>query len=126
VDALKMRILPRHDRRGWRIWLAIAIVVPVIAFALSAGVRPEKRAQTVGIDERFADMMISHHHRAIEMARAELRHGRNEQLRRLAQEIIVTQQAEIDVLRRFARVAHSAAEPESSKAASRSAVVQLP
>jgi hypothetical protein len=44
-------------------------------------------------------MMIPHHQGAIEMARAELRYGRNEQLRRLAQEIIVTQQQEIAAMR---------------------------
>src|SRR5262249_49803271 len=39
----------------------------------------------------FVAMMLPHHEGAIAMARAELRHGRNEPLRRLTQEIIVTQ-----------------------------------
>jgi hypothetical protein len=47
------------------------------------------------VDRDFADMMIPHHQGAIEMAQAELRYGRNEQLRRIAQEIIVDQQQEI-------------------------------
>ena len=47
------------------------------------------------IDRDFAAMMIPHHQGAIEMAQAELRHGSNEQLRRIAQEIIVEQQQEI-------------------------------
>ncbi|WP_431102806.1 DUF305 domain-containing protein [Roseateles noduli] len=47
------------------------------------------------IDRDFALMMIPHHQGAIEMAQAELRHGKNEQLRRIAQEIIVDQQQEI-------------------------------
>lgn len=47
------------------------------------------------VDSDFVAMMVPHHQGAIEMARAELRYGRNEQLRRLAQEIIVTQQQEI-------------------------------
>lgn len=47
------------------------------------------------IDHDFAAMMIPHHQGAIEMAQAELRYGRNEQLRRIAQEIIVDQQQEI-------------------------------
>lgn len=51
------------------------------------------------IDRDFAEMMISHHQGAIDMARAELRHGRNEQLRRIAQEIIVSQQQEIAAMR---------------------------
>jgi hypothetical protein len=51
------------------------------------------------VDRDFAAMMIPHHQGAIDMAQAELRYGRNEQLRRLAQEIIVTQQQEITVMR---------------------------
>jgi uncharacterized protein (DUF305 family) len=51
------------------------------------------------VDTDFAAMMIPHHQGAIGMARAELRHGRNEQLRRIAQEIIVTQQQEIAAMR---------------------------
>jgi len=51
------------------------------------------------IDGDFAAMMIPHHQAAIDMAEAELRHGHNEQLRRIAQEIIVTQQQEIAAMR---------------------------
>jgi len=47
------------------------------------------------VDRDFAAMMIPHHQGAIEMAQAELRHGRNELLRRIAQEIVVEQQQEI-------------------------------
>jgi uncharacterized protein (DUF305 family) len=47
------------------------------------------------VDHDFAAMMIPHHQGAIDMAQAELRYGRNEQLRRIAQEIIVGQQQEI-------------------------------
>jgi len=50
---------------------------------------------TGDVDRDFVIMMSAHHQGAIDMARAELRHGRNERLRRLAQEIIVTQQQEI-------------------------------
>ena len=50
-------------------------------------------------DRDFAAMMIPHHQGAIDMAVAELRHGRNEQLRRIAQEIIVDQQQEIAAMR---------------------------
>ena len=50
-------------------------------------------------DQDFAAMMIPHHQGAMEMAQAELRHGHNEQLRRIAQEIIVTQQQEIAAMR---------------------------
>jgi YVTN family beta-propeller protein len=62
------------------------------------------------VDTDFATMMIAHHIGAIEMSQALLRGGRNEQLRRLAQEIIVTQQQEIDVMRlTLAHPAESAA-----------------
>jgi uncharacterized protein (DUF305 family) len=47
------------------------------------------------VDHDFAAMMIPHHQGAIDMAAAELRYGRNEQLRRIAQEIVVDQQQEI-------------------------------
>ncbi|WP_354108923.1 DUF305 domain-containing protein [Bradyrhizobium sp. S3.12.5] len=51
------------------------------------------------VDRDFAAMMIPHHQGAIEMAQAELRHGHNEQLRRIAQEIIVEQQQETVAMR---------------------------
>jgi uncharacterized protein (DUF305 family) len=51
------------------------------------------------VDRDFVAMMAPHHQGAIDMAQAVLRHGRNEQLRRLAQEIVVTQQQEIAAMR---------------------------
>ena len=51
------------------------------------------------VDRDFVTMMVAHHQGAIDMAQAELRYGRNEQLRRLAQEIIVTQRQEIVAMR---------------------------
>jgi len=51
------------------------------------------------VDRDFVAMMIPHHQGAIDMAQAELRYGRNEQLRRLAQEIIVSQSQEIAAMR---------------------------
>lgn len=50
---------------------------------------------TGNVDEDFVAMMTPHHQGAMDMAVAELRYGKNEQLRRIAQEIIVTQQQEI-------------------------------
>jgi Domain of unknown function (DUF305) len=50
-------------------------------------------------DVDFVAMMIPHHQGAIDMALAELRYGKNEQLRRIAQEIIVDQQQEIAAMR---------------------------
>jgi len=61
---------------------------------IDMGVRPSG-----DVDSDFVAMMVPHHRGAIEMAQAELRHGHNEQLRRLAQEITVTQQQEIAAMR---------------------------
>jgi hypothetical protein len=47
------------------------------------------------VDRDFVAMMIPHHQGAIDMAQAELRYGKSEQLRRIAQEIVVEQQQEI-------------------------------
>jgi len=49
-------------------------------------------------DRDFAHMMIPHHQGAIDMALVELRYGKDERLKRLAQEIIVDQQQEIAVM----------------------------
>jgi len=49
-------------------------------------------------DHDFAAMMIPHHQGAIDMAQVELLYGKNPVLRRLAQEIIVTQEQEIEVM----------------------------
>ncbi len=54
---------------------------------------------TGDIDRDFALMMIPHHQGAVDMALAELRYGKNEQLRRIAQEIIVDQLQEIAAMR---------------------------
>lgn len=58
-----------------------------------------KAKPTGDIDRDFTAMMIPHHQGAIDMAQAELRYGKNEQLRRIAQEIIVDQQQEIATMR---------------------------
>jgi uncharacterized protein (DUF305 family) len=50
------------------------------------------------IDHDFATMMMPHHHGAIDMAKAELSYGKDPVMRRLAQEIIVDQQSEIDAM----------------------------
>jgi hypothetical protein len=54
---------------------------------------------TGDVDRDFVAMMAPHHQGAIEMAQAVLRNGHNEQIKRLAQEIIVTQQQEITAMR---------------------------
>ena len=61
---------------------------------IDMGIRPSG-----DVDRDFVAMMTPHHQGAIEMAQAELRYGHNERLRRMAQEIIVTQQQEIAAMR---------------------------
>ena len=51
------------------------------------------------IDRDFVAMMAPHHQGAIDMAVIELRYGNNEQLRRIAQEIIVSQLQEIAAMK---------------------------
>jgi len=68
-----------------------------------AAMRRMMRAMTITSsgdpDGDFVAMMVPHHQGAIEMARAELRYGHNELLRRIAQEIIVGQSQEIVAMR---------------------------
>ncbi|WP_199580756.1 DUF305 domain-containing protein [Bradyrhizobium sp. MOS003] len=54
---------------------------------------------TGDIDRDFVAMMKPHHQGAIDMAVIELRYGKNEQLRRIAQEIIVDQMQEIAAMK---------------------------
>src|SRR5947199_9862366 len=51
------------------------------------------------VDADFVATMVPYHQGAIDMAQAQLRYGRNEQLRRLAQAIIVTQQEQLAAMR---------------------------
>ena len=61
---------------------------------IDMGIRPSG-----DVDTDFVGMMVPHHQGAVEMAQVELRYGRNEALRRMAQEIIVTQLQEITAMR---------------------------
>jgi hypothetical protein len=65
-------------------------VATMTKMMIDMGIRPSG-----DVDADFVAMMVPHHRGAIEMARAELRYGHNEQLKRMAQEIIVTQLQEI-------------------------------
>jgi uncharacterized protein (DUF305 family) len=56
-------------------------------------------APNEAVDRQFITLMIPHHQAAIDMARLQLRYGHDVRLARLAQEIIVEQQQEIEVMR---------------------------
>jgi uncharacterized protein (DUF305 family) len=51
------------------------------------------------VDRDFVAMMVPPPQAAIDMAKAELKYGHNEQLRRLVQEIVAKEQREIKVMR---------------------------
>jgi uncharacterized protein (DUF305 family) len=51
------------------------------------------------VDRDFMRMMIPHHQGAIDMALVQLKYGRDERLKRLAQSIIVEQGQEIAYMR---------------------------
>jgi uncharacterized protein (DUF305 family) len=50
---------------------------------------------TGDVDRDFVAMMVPHHQGAVDMAKAELKYGHNEQLRELAFEIVAKQKQEI-------------------------------
>src|SRR5882724_11951578 len=54
---------------------------------------------TGDVDRDFVAMMVPHHQGAVDMARAELKYGHNEQLRGMAQQIVAAQQKEIATMR---------------------------
>ena len=99
-------------------WVVVPVLAAAFAFATAASTPPSDatafatendaamtrmmkgmHVQPSGnIDRDFVTMMIPHHQGAVDMARAELRYGNNERLRRLAQEIVVAQKQEITVM----------------------------
>ena len=82
---------------------------------------------TGDVDADFAATMIPHHQGAIDMAVTELRYGKNEQLRRISQEIIVDQQQEIAAMRLALGLKSPAATPAPTQVpASAEATVSIP
>jgi uncharacterized protein (DUF305 family) len=58
-------------------------------------------------DTLWLQSMISHHQGAIEMAKAEVAHGQNEDVKRMAQGMIDAQQAEIDQMKQMLEGGHN-------------------
>jgi uncharacterized protein (DUF305 family) len=50
-------------------------------------------------DVDFVKLMLPHHQAAIDMSKAQLLNGKDPQMRRLAQEIIIDQQSEIELMK---------------------------
>ena len=63
---------------------------------MHAGMRSIKPSGNSDID--FARLMLPHHQAAIDMAKTELVYGKDPQMRRLAQEIIIDQQSETQLM----------------------------
>jgi uncharacterized protein (DUF305 family) len=61
--------------------------------AAMSSTRPSANADT-----DFVALMLPHHQAAIDMAKIELTFGKDEQLRRLAQEIVTDQESEIQLM----------------------------
>ncbi len=114
-------------RHAAALGIAALLVYPHISAAAGAAVNATMmssmakmdaamaRAPMTGdIDRDFIAMMLPHHRGAVEMATEELARGHDARLRRLAQEIVVTQEAEIQVMR---SVRHDLAARSRSKAA---------
>ncbi|WP_186072651.1 DUF305 domain-containing protein [Burkholderia gladioli] len=108
---------PRARRPGIRAALGAALLLAAGAAAAGAPAQDERAflaendtamsrmmddmsiKPSGDVDRDFVAMMVPHHQGAIDMAQAELRYGHNEQLRRIAQEIVVEQQQEIVAMR---------------------------
>jgi len=63
-----------------------------------------KRSGNSDVD--FVRLMLPHHQAAIDMAKTELLHGKDAQMRRLAQEIITDQQSEIELMQLWLKRQH--------------------
>jgi len=109
--------------RSWYGVLVLLILVCSIASPARQGLSSSKKDQTEGTaglemeqamekmhtgmasikptgdnDADFVRFMLPHHQAALDMAKAELTHGKDPQMRRLAQEIVTDQQSEIELM----------------------------
>ena len=121
-------ILGKKTNGEWRV-AALLIILPLLALATGAAAQQQHGAHGAGqaqasdfgatmhvamvkmakdmeaapmtgdSDKDFLAMMIPHHEGAVEMARLVLIHGRDPLVRKLAEEIIAGQQAEIISMR---------------------------
>jgi uncharacterized protein (DUF305 family) len=73
--------------------------------------------QSGDADTDFVRLMLPHHQGAIEMAKVQLMHGKDPQMRRLAQEIITDQQSEIELMQQWLKAHGSAPSKENDESA---------
>jgi uncharacterized protein (DUF305 family) len=66
-------------------------------------------------DVDFINLMLPHHQAAIDMAKSQLMHGADPQMRRLAQEIITDQQSEIELMQLWLKRHSSGSQPTQEK-----------
>jgi uncharacterized protein (DUF305 family) len=122
-------------------WIACAIVMTSVLIAHSLGVANNKQPgdaddwsqlnasmdkmhMAIGAIERSGDadvdfvrLMLPHHQGAIDMAKVQLLHGKDPQMRRLAQEIITDQQLEIELMQRWLKAHVTGESKENGKSA---------
>lgn len=91
TGAIASSLAPEQVDGGQRERLYLA----TSAAAMMTMMRDMQTGGTGDVDRDFVTQMVAHHQGAIEMARGLLRTGGNQQLIRLAHEIIVTQTEEI-------------------------------
>ena len=72
------------------------------------------------VDADFVAMMVPHHQGAIDMAKVQLLHGKDPQMRRLAQEIITDQQLEIELMQRWLKAHVATRAKENGKSGNHS------
>jgi len=63
-------------------------------------------------DVDFVKLMLPHHQTAIDMAITQLKYGNDPQMRRLAQEVIIDQQSEIELMHLWLKQRESSSRQE--------------
>lgn len=72
-----------------------------------------RTVMTGDIDRDFVALMVPHHQSAVEMARLYLQHGKDPELRRLSENVIASQEAEIRQMNARGAAPPSGAAPDS-------------
>jgi len=81
---------------------------------------------TGDVDRDFVAVMMPHHQGAIDTARAELKYGHNEELRRLAESIIAEREHEMSVMRSAAGEAQPSQIGDTAESELKGQVVECP